>query len=439
MSDLNLNTRQEEQYKQKPIFLNKNYMLLTIGSFVSGMGDSIHGMALTLFVIAIAGDASIAKLGGVLGTGTALSIVVLISYLPSIGLGPLLGVLVDRYDRRKIMIWMDVFRGFITVALGYLAYMDMAPLWVLCAATALLVSCSVFYFPAVSALYPNLVHESQLVKANSISSFVGSTTGLLGPILAPIIYKLYGAPGAFAINGLTFFFSAFCEIIMTTPKVQSKGNITVKTFFSNLLGGLKFVIHTKALLAMLLFGLSVNFFFFPIQDVVHPIIIKKTLSLTDNNFGFINAMFIAGFMASAVFLNFLPKMDKKHKFMIWSMFTQALGLMLLVVPIYPMLAGKFNAGEFFMIYCSIAALRGLAFGFSNVPMRVVYQTLIPDEYRGRVYSLQGMFFQLAKPIGVAIAGPLIDIFPIHSVTTIAGLGMAIACFVMFTVKEIKEV
>jgi MFS family permease len=303
----------------------------------------------------------------------------------------------------------------------------------------MLVSCSVFYFPAASALYPNLVSDAQLLKANSVSSFVGSTTGLIGPVIAPIIYGMFGPAGVFAINGLTFFFSAACELIMVTPKVINRTNITVKTFFDNFVGGLKFVIATKALLAMLLFGLSVNFFFFPIQDVVHPIIIKKTLSLSNENFGFISALFLAGITISAILVGLIPKMEKKHKFMIWSMFTQALGLMLLVVPIYPFFVNKFGMGQFFYIYCIIAVLRGLAFGFSNVPMRVVYQKLIPDEYRGRVYALQGTFFQAAKPIGVMLVGVLIDIFPSYIITTIAGIGMAIACFVMFTVKEIKEI
>jgi predicted MFS family arabinose efflux permease len=143
--------------------------------------------------------------------------------------------------------------------------------------------------------------------------------------------------------------------------------------------------------------------------------------------------------ASALMLQFLPPMEKKHKFMIWSMFAQSMGLILFVVPTFPFLINKFDASQFVIIYCVIALIRGLAFGFTNVPMQVVYQTLTPDEYRGRVFALQGTFFQAAKPVGVMLVGILIDIYPPYMITTISGILMAVACMIMFTVKDIKDI
>lgn len=439
MSDIDKSTDIVQDVIIEPVYKNKNFVLLTLGSFVSGLGDNIHRMSLILFIITIAGEGNIFKSSSIFGTGTAVGIIVMISYIPGIFLGPFLGVLADRLDRRRIMITMDILRGIIAVTLGYLAYIDLASLWVLCAGTALLVSCSVLYFPATSALYPNLVHRTQLMKANSISSFVGSTTGLVGPAFAAFIYGQFGAPVAFAVNGVTFMFSAICETIMNTPKQKYSGKAGIADFFENLTGGFKFVLKTKALMAMLLFGLTVNFFFFPVQDVVRPIIIKTTLNLSDMDFGYISSLFIGGFAFSALMLNFLPKMEKKHKFLLWSMFGQAMGLILLVVPIFPFIIKNIQTGSFFIIYCTISVIRGIAFGFSNVPMRVVYQTLIPDEYRGRVYALQGTFFQAAKPIGVLLVGMLIDKYSSYIITTIAGIGMAIACLIMFRIKEIKEI
>ncbi len=427
MSNLNLNTVQQEEYGIRSIYANKNFMLLTSGRFISMLGDAIHMNSMILYIIAI------------IGTGTAVGTIMTIAYLPSIFLGPFMGVLADRYDRRIIMILMDAIRGVIAISLGYLVYMNMAPLWVLCVGTALLAACGTLYFPASGALFPNLVHNSQLVKANSLNTLTGSLSGLIGPFLAVAVYSSFGAAGAFAVNGLTFMMSAICEVFMRTPKIVNKSGYTVKDFASNFVGGFKFVFHTKALLAMLLFGLTVNFFFFPIQDVVQPMIIKKVLLLSDDSYKIIIPFFTAGFGLSALIIQLLPKMEKKHRFMIWSMFAQAMGLILLAVPIFPGFINRFNAQEFVVIYCIILMLRGLAFGFSNVPMAVVYQMLIPDEYRGKVYALQGTFFQAAKPFGIMLIGMMIDRYPTYIITSIAGIGMAIACFIMFTVKEIKEI
>jgi hypothetical protein len=81
----------------------------------------------------------------------------------------------------------------------------------------------------------------------------------------------------------------------------------------------------------------------------------------------------------------------------------------------------------------------LAFGFTNVPMQVVYQTLTPDEYRGRVFALQGTFFQSLIPLGMGIAGILINYFNEYTISIFSGVCMGIICLLMFKVKSIKEI
>ncbi len=411
----------------KPLYFNRSFMLLMAARFVSQIGDRIHFFALTWYIL------------NKIGTGSAVGTIMIFATAPSVIMGPFTGVLADRFDRRKIMIAMDSARAIIAVVLGYLVMRNQAPLWSLYLGTGLLAICSAMYFPTGAAMFPNLVDDSQLLKANSMNSLLNSMAMIVGPVVGGILFGLVGTEGAFALNGTTFVFSAICEVFIIAPKLIKHAEVKMQDFKANMVEGFKFVYRTKALLAMLFFGLVVNFFFYPVQDVIQPIIVKNILMLSAEDYGRIIAFFPGGLLISTLLIQILPQPKKKYKFMLWSMFSQSMGLILLALPILPAFMSSIAAENYFYLYCGITMLRGLAFGFSNVPMQVVNQKLIPDEFRGRVYALQGTFYQGLMPISMGIAGFMVDAVPAYAICIFAGIAMGTACLFMFKVEGIKQV
>lgn len=411
----------------KPLYLNRSFMLLMAARFVSQIGDRIHFFALTWYIL------------NKIGTGSAVGTIMIFATAPSVIMGPFTGVIADRFDRRRIMIAMDTTRALIAVILGYLVMKDQAPLWSLYVGTGLLAMCSAMYFPTGQAMFPNLIDESQLLKANSLNSFLNSLAMIVGPVLGGILFGLVGTEGAFGLNGITFVFSALCEVFIIAPKLIKHAEVKVQDFKTNLVEGFRFIYRTKALLAMLLFGLTVNFFFFPIQDVIQPIIVKNIIKLSAEDYGKIIAFFPGGLLLSTLLIQLLPQPKKKYKFMLWSMFSQSMGLVLLALPILPIFMDSIAVERYFYLYCAIALIRGLAFGFTNVPMAVVNQKLTPDEFRGRVYALQGTFYQGLMPVSMGIAGFMSDVVPAYAICIFAGLAMGAACLIMFRVEGIKQI
>jgi MFS transporter, DHA3 family, macrolide efflux protein len=411
----------------KPLYFNRSFMLLMAGRFVSQIGDRIHFFALTWYIL------------NKIGTGSAVGTIMIFATAPGVIMGPFTGVLADRFDRRKIMIAMDSTRAVIAIVLGYLVMREQAPLWSLYVGTGLLAMCSAMYFPTGAAMFPNLVEDSQLLKANSLNSLLNSLAMIVGPVIGGILFGLVGTEGAFALNGTTFVFSALCEVFIIAPKLIKHAEVKMQDFKSNLVEGFKFVYHTKALLAMLLFGLVVNFFFFPIQDVIQPIIVKNIIKLSAEDYGRIVAFFPGGLLISTLLIQIFPQPKKKYKFMLWSMFSQSMGLILLALPILPAFMNSIAAENYFYLYCGITLLRGLAFGFTNVPMAVVNQKLTPDEFRGRVYALQGTFYQGLMPVSMGVAGFMVDAVPAYAICIFAGLAMGAACLFMFKVEGIKQI
>jgi MFS family permease len=412
----------------KPLYYNRNFLLIMTARFVSFLGSSIHYFALSWYII------------NVIGQGKVLGLLLTLSTLPSVFLGPFVGVLADRFDRRKIMILMNVIRGFLALVLGYLVYIGNAPLWIFFVVTLLLSVCGAIYFPASGALFPSLVHNKQLVRANAIASFLGTFTGILGPTVGGLFYNVVGPGGLFIIDGFGFLFAALCELLLVVPAITHNAAAKAKNYLSNLSEGLKYVYNTKALFAMLAFGGIVNFFFWPIQNIVQPIIGSKVLSFDAAMYGTMVSLFPWGMLAATILVSVLPQPKKKYKFMLNSMFIQSLGLIMLALPILPGVRLILtDTMTLFYVYCSIIFIRGLAFGFTNVPMQVVYQTLTPDEYRGRVFALQGAFFQGLMPVSMGVAGFLVDIFPAYQLCIFSGVFMGLACLIMFRVKATQDI
>ncbi|MDF2892999.1 MAG: hypothetical protein K0R80_3366 [Clostridia bacterium] len=412
----------------QPLTANRNFLLIMTSRFVSFLGDSVHYFALSWYII------------NVIGQGKVLGLLLTLSTLPAVFLGPFVGVLADRFDRRKIMITVDVVRGTLALTLGYLVYIKQAPMWVFFIVTLLLSISSTMYFPASGALFPSLVHEKHLIKANSVASFLGTFTGILGPAVAGPVYGIVGPEGLFILNGITFFFAAVCEFLLKPPVMEHSAAAKAKNYLSNLKEGLQFVFHKKALFAMLMFGGAVNFFFWPIQNIVQPVIGSKVLAFDSAMYGTMISFFPIGMLIATLLIPLLPQPKKKYRFMLWSMFIQSMGLILLAIPILPAVRPYMtNTNILFYTYCGILIIRGAAFGFTNVPMQVVYQTLTPNEYRGRVFALQGAFFQGLMPVSMGIAGFFVDIFPAYALCAFAGVFMALICIFMFKVKATRDI
>lgn len=173
---------------------NTDFRRLWIGQLVSSLGDWFN----TVAVLALVFDLT--------GSGFATGLIIIASTLPAFILTPFAGVVVDRFDRRRVMIAADIARA--ALALGMLLVRSSGEIWLLYVFSALLVGFSSFFAPALSASIPNLVERDELLSANALSS---STWGLMlavGAAVGGIAIAALGRDAAFVVNSLSFLFSA---------------------------------------------------------------------------------------------------------------------------------------------------------------------------------------------------------------------------------------
>jgi MFS family permease len=185
---------------------NRDFRNLTIGRFISQIGDWFNSVAIFTLLLNLT------------GSGEAVALVLIIKLLPTFFFGPLAGVVADRFNRKTIMIVTDILRGIIV--LGFLFIHNANQVWLVYLLTALQIVLSTFFEPAESASIPNIVRRKDLITANALASVSWSVTLALGAALGGLVTDAFGRNTAFIIDSLSFFVSALFVVIVRIPPLQ---------------------------------------------------------------------------------------------------------------------------------------------------------------------------------------------------------------------------
>ncbi len=183
---------------------NRNYRFLWLGQVVSEIGDHFNNIA--VFSLALEHTKS----------GLVVSGVMLARAIPAVLAGPIAGVLLDRIDRRRIMLVSDLVRFFI--ALGFIFSVHAKGNWMLYAFSGMLMFASPFFTSGRSSILPRIASKEELHAANSLTQTTQWTTLTIGTFLAGFAVMKFGYAGAFIFNSLSFLASAFCIWQLRVPE-----------------------------------------------------------------------------------------------------------------------------------------------------------------------------------------------------------------------------
>lgn len=210
---------------------NRNFRLLFVGQTVSQLGDWFNSVAVFALLLDLTGSA------------TAVAWMMIVQFLPMAVVGPIAGVVVDRVDRRRLMIGTDIFRGI--AVLGLLLVRTRDQVWLAYVVMALTVTGSAFFEPARTATIPNVTSKDELMPANALSSATWAAMLAIGASIGGLVTAIAGREIAFVINGVSFFVSAWFISRTTydsTPAVKAplKGWYAL-TGLPDMLEGMRYV------------------------------------------------------------------------------------------------------------------------------------------------------------------------------------------------------
>jgi len=222
---------------------NRNFRLLYIGQTISQLGDWFNAVAVYALLLDLTGSA------------TAVAWMMIVQFMPMALVGPFAGVVVDRVNRRRLMIAADLVRG--CLILGLLLVRRADQVWIAYVVMAFTIAATAFFEPARTATIPNITSEEELLPANALSSATWSAMLALGASIGGIVTAIAGRNIAFVINAASFLWSAFfigrTRYDATPPVVDRPTTFATLTGISDLVEGFRYVrreSHVAALMCV---------------------------------------------------------------------------------------------------------------------------------------------------------------------------------------------
>lgn len=227
---------------------NRNYRRLWTGQIVSEIGDNFNNIA--VLSLALAHSRS----------GMSAALVMLARAISAVLAGPVAGVILDRLDRRRVMIASDLIRA--VIALGFILSIDNPDNWLIYACSALLMFASPFFTSGRSAILPTVTNKEELHAANSVTQITSWMTLTIGAALGGRTVTSFGYQWAFIINAASFVISALCILGMRLTKGSFRveraalGESDVRRSWSEYAEGIRYIIRTPLILGIAFVGVG---------------------------------------------------------------------------------------------------------------------------------------------------------------------------------------
>jgi len=384
-----------------PVTKNRNFVILWGGQSVSILGDSLFNLALMWWVVSVT------------GSGAAMSTVALAGALPRIFLGPIVGVYVDRVDRRHLMTISNVANGIITLAMAALFWQGVFSLGMIIFSAALMAAVSTLHAPAFEAAVPAIVGKEELVRANSLMQSANSIVGLVTPAISGIVIAVAGVGAAVLVDAVTFFIAALSLQFVRIPSVR-RATQQRRTVLEEAKVGLKFVSAHGLLLPILVFFAVINLTLAPLS-VALPILVLKVLGGGPALMGLFGSFQSGGVLAASTLLSAYPRLAKRTG-LVLVLAIMGIGLSIAAIGLVASPVA-FLGGAFAM---------GFAVILANVASQSMWQREVPEELRGRVFATRTALSSGLRPLGLAASGPLVDLVGSKWLIGAAGILCAVA-------------
>lgn len=403
----NYKSQLEQPATYREVLADRPFLKLVLGHGLSNLGDMMTttGLALTAF----------ATTGSILAVGAIFAA----RALPNLVLGLVVGPLIDRWDRKGILLTMDVLRAGLVVSLPFLIGQ---PLPILLAITLLASSATAVFNPTRSAALPDLIPKRMLLPANAVISVVERVSEILGYTAAAVIIFVGGIPLVFAIDALTFAVSGGLILSIsfpsTTPALRSLGFTAMR---SDVRAGLTQITHHPQLRVIMPF----SFFMVAAGSALLPLMVPlavEHLKAGPAGFGLLEASIATGAAAGSLAAGFLKTVRRGALMLLGALGMGAASILAGISPVLPLAMIFFFAG-------------GIANVVFVIPMITAIQEVTDAPIRGRVFAARFALVQIGILVGTAYASLAISQLPAGdgaSVGVILSGGLMILVAVVFS-------
>ncbi|MBR4163991.1 MAG: MFS transporter [Solobacterium sp.] len=428
-------------HKKDNVFLNRNFRLVFFGALVSELGATLYSFAVSFYILEISRNNAFLQGLYLALCGIAMLIFTMIG-----------GVLGDRMSKAKIMYLCDYLKGGMILSATVLMMVFPsvnAQLMILFILGILGNMVSGVFNPAAGALFPHIVREDQLQQANAYFSMKNALETILGIILAGILYATLPIYTLFFIVGACYIASGISEMMIRYEFHPSDERLTLKLALQDAAEGIAYLRTKKAILAMIIAILFINFFFAPVTANFLPYFIKTNLAeassyLLDNILtpelwlSVAEVCFGISSLLGAAILSSRPQADKCGKKI--ARFLCMIAVVFIGVTLCYLVFVDHNTqiNVFLITLCLGFFAIGFLISSINIPINTAVLRIVDRDKLRKVNSLTSIGSQSMIPIASVLAGGILKAFGSTALLVFCSLGFTITAVSMLFNRQISE-
>ena len=379
-----------------PALKNRRYFYLWLGLLISIAGSQMQISALFWHIRTLTGNPDPLALGGI---GLA-------RILPIILFSAISGPVADAYDRRRILFITQSLLALIALALAILTFTGRIVLWHIYALTALQAATVAFDLPARQAMVPNLVPTKDLPNAFSMQSIASNTGSVVGPMLGGVVIATLG-------QGYTYFFNAvsFLSVIVALFLIGPVAQETRKSGGVNLAAmktGFRFIFNRPLILSSMLLDFIATFF--ASANTMMPIVARDILKVGEVGYGFLSSAQSVGSVLAGLVISQVHHLRRQGP------------LFLGAVVIFGATTIVFGISHTFLLAMAALVCMGAGDAVSTIIRNTIRQLQTPDHIRGRMTSINQIFFQGGPQLGEVEAGIVAQLWGVPFAIISGGIG-----------------
>lgn len=387
-----------------PALKHRRFFLLWLGLMISIAGTQMQSAAIHWHIRELTGTPDPLALGGI---GLA-------RILPVIVFSLFGGVMADNFNRRIILYITQTLMAFTALGLTWLTFAGNIQIWHIYALTAIQAAAVAFDGPARQALVPNLVPTKDLPNAFSMTSIAFNTGAILGPVLSGLVIATLGQGYTYLFNAVSFLAVIIALLLIGDIAQDLKKASGIS--FSAISDGIRFIFSRKIILSTMVMDFFATFF--ASANTMMPIVARDFLQVGEVGYGWLVSAQSMGSVAAGLVVSQIPAVRKQGptflvSVMIFGLATIVFGL----------------AGSFELAFVALLFI-GAADAVSTIIRNTIRQLQTPDHMRGRMTSINQIFFQGGPQLGEVESGLVASAFGVPFAIISGGVGTILAALLI---------
>jgi MFS family permease len=386
-----------------PALKHRRFLYLWLGQLISVAGTQMQIWAIFWHIRTLT-DQPIA----ISGVG-------LVRIVPVIVFSLVSGAVADSYNRRTIILITQSTAGLLALVLGLLTQFGHITIWYIYLVTALQAVVVAFDGPARAALIPNLVPTKDLANAFSLNSIAFEAGSVIGPALSGIVIAAAGQASVYYINAISYI--AVLIALALIGKVSQKiDRLTTGISLEAIRTGIRFILNKPILLSSMIVDFIATFF--ASANTLMPFVARDVLHVGVIAYGWLSAAQAVGAVLAGLVISQVHQLRRQGP------------LFLSAVVVFGLATIVFGAATTFILAWCALAVTGAADSVSTIIRNTIRQLETPDEIRGRITSVNQIFFQGGPQLGELEAGAVAQLFGAPFAIISGGVGCIIGVFLI---------